>query len=46
MSGIHSQYPHLNIARHPFIESHPRFPLVFKALRIMVVGNYAGEDVT
>ena len=43
--GFHSRSAHLNIARHPFIDSRPRFPLVFKALRLMVVGNYPGKEV-
>jgi len=46
VSGIHSRPAHLNIARYPFIDNHPRFSLVFKALRVMVVGNYPGEAVT
>ena len=45
-SGIHVRYAHLNIASHPFIESQPRFPLVFKALRVTVVRNYPGEKDT
>ena len=46
MSGIYSRSAYLNIARHPFIENHARFPLVFRALRVLIVGNYPGEDVT
>ena len=46
MPGTYSRSAHLNMARHPFIENHPRSPLVFKALRVMVVGNYPGEDIT
>ena len=46
MSGIYSRIAYLNIARHPFIENHARFPLVFRALRVLIVGNYPGEDVT
>jgi hypothetical protein len=34
------------MARHPFIENHPRFPLVFKALPIMVAGYYPREEDT
>ena len=46
MSGTYSRSAYLNMAIHHFIESHPRFPLVFKAPRVMVVRNYPGEDVT
>jgi hypothetical protein len=41
-----SRPAHLIIDRHPFIDSRPGFPLVFKALRGMVVGNYPRDDDT
>jgi len=44
MRGIHSRSAHLRIARRPFIDSRPRFPLIFKGPRVIVVGNYPVED--
>jgi hypothetical protein len=36
---------HLNLARHPFIENHPRFPPDFQALRDGLPRNYgSGPD--
>jgi hypothetical protein len=45
VSRSHYQTAHLIIDRYPFIESRPRFPLDFKALRVMVLRNYPREEV-
>jgi hypothetical protein len=45
VSRIRLRYAHLNIARHPFIENHPRFPLDSQALRDRLQRNYrSGPD--
>jgi len=45
VSRIRFRSAHLNIARHPFIENHPRFPLDFQALRDGLQRNYgSGPD--